>query len=79
MLNFCQMNSVFGGYFLGFCFSENIFLVFCQWQSIFWVVQKYPAPLIPVCMFIKYTPMGVIVAYSVQQYFETKFKDKETK
>ena len=30
--------------------------MFCQWQSIFWVVWKYPTPLIPVCMFIKYTP-----------------------
>ena len=35
VLNFCQINSVFGGYFLGFCFSESIFWVFCQWQSVF--------------------------------------------
>ena len=33
MLNFCQMSSVFGGYFLEFCFPESIFWVFCQWQS----------------------------------------------
>ena len=26
VLNFCQMNNVFGGHFLGFCFSESIFL-----------------------------------------------------
>ena len=27
-LNFCQMNGVFGGHFLGFCFSKSIFLGF---------------------------------------------------
>ena len=27
VLNFCQMDSVLGGYFLGFCFLESIFLV----------------------------------------------------
>ena len=26
VLNFCQMNSVLGGYFLEFCFSESNFL-----------------------------------------------------
>ena len=57
MLHFCQMNHGVGGYFVGFCFSESFsFLVFCQWKVFFWVIQKYPAPLIPVCRFAKSTP-----------------------
>ena len=37
-VNFLSMNHALRGYFLGFCFSE-FFLVFCQQQSIFSVVQ----------------------------------------
>ena len=58
MLDFCEMNSVlrvffrvllFGKYFFGFSVSGKIF---------FGVVQKYPTPLIPVCRFVKSTPLG---------------------
>ena len=47
VLDFCEMNSVFecifrvllfGKYFFGFSVSGKVF---------FWVVQKYPTPLIP--------------------------------
>ena len=38
---------VFGKYFFGFSVSGKVF---------FWVVQKYPTPLIPACRFVKSTP-----------------------
>ena len=38
---------ILGKYFYGCSVSGKVF---------FWVVQKYPTPLIPVCMFINSTP-----------------------
>ena len=54
-LNFCQMTSVSGGYFLGFCFSESIFLG-VSGKVFFWVVQKYPTPLIPLSVCLSRPP-----------------------
>ena len=58
MLDFCEMNSVFESIFLGFCFSKSVFFLgfLLVAENIFWVVQKYPTPLIPVCRFVKSTP-----------------------
>ena len=36
---------LFGTYFFGFSVSGKVS---------FWVVQKYPTPLIPVCRFVKF-------------------------
>ena len=39
VLNFCQMSSVFGGYFLGFCFLKSIFVgVPSVAKYFFWIV-----------------------------------------
>ena len=58
VLNFCQMNSVFGGYFFlrVLLFGKYFFGCSVSGKVFFWVVQKYPIPLIPVCRFIKSTP-----------------------
>ena len=56
VLNFYQMNSVFGGYFFRvLLFGKYFFGCSVSGKVFFWVVQKYPTPLIPVCRFIKST------------------------
>ena len=70
MLDFCEMNSVFEGisfrvllfgkYCFGFCVSGKAF---------FWVVQKYPTPLIPVCRFGKSAPWEGGNNTFTQQFF----------
>ena len=55
--NFRLMNCVLRGYFLGFHYSESTFPSFLSVAKyFFWVVQKYPTPLIPVCRNAKSTP-----------------------
>ena len=46
MLNVCKMNCILRQNFGGFAFHKAFFGLF-HWQSIFWVVQKYPTVLIP--------------------------------
>ena len=67
VLNFCQMNSIFGGYFFRVLLFGKYFLgVLSVAKHFFSVVQKYPTPLISVCMFIKSTPWVDIM----DTYFE---------
>ena len=53
------MNSVFGGYFLGFAFGKYFLGRSVSGKVFFRVVQKYPTPLILVCVFIKSTPWAL--------------------
>ena len=63
MLDFCEMNSVFEGIFRGLLFGKHYFGFSASGKVIFWVVQKYPTPLIPVCRFVKFTPWELNSAF----------------
>ena len=52
------MNRVLTGYFLGFKFLESIFGFPFSGKVFFWIVQKYPTPLIFVSKYAKSTPWG---------------------
>ena len=56
MLDFCKMNSVFKRIFRVLLFGKYIFGFSVSGKVFFWVVQKYPTPLIPVCRFVKFIP-----------------------
>ena len=56
MLYFCLMNNILGGYFFRVLLFGKYFLGFLLAKSIFWVIQNYPTPLIPVCRFAKFSP-----------------------
>ena len=60
MLDFCEVNSVLRVFFR-ILLSESIFFLVgfsVSGKAFFWVVQKCPTPLIPVCRCVKSTPMG---------------------
>ena len=54
---------LFGKYFLGFLLVA---------KYLFWVVQEYPTPVIPVCRFVKSTPWDItllkILSATVQNW-----------
>ena len=60
VLNFCQMNKVFGGYFLGFCFWESIFECSVSGKVFFLGSSEIPNSADPACRFIKSTPWANI-------------------
>ena len=53
---------------MGLLFGKWFFWVFCQWQSISWVFQKYPTPLILVCRFFKSTPWGCFLKRKIGHF-----------
>ena len=61
VLNFCQMNSVYGGYFFRvLLFGKYFGGCFVSGKVFLGVIQKYPTPLIPVCVLIMSTPGSII-------------------
>ena len=56
MLDFCEMNSVFEGIFRVLLFGKYFLGFLSVAKYLFWVVQKYPTPLIPVSRIFKSTP-----------------------
>ena len=60
LLDFCEMNSVFEGIFRVLLFGKYFFGFSVRGKVFFWIIQKYPTPLIPVCRFVKSTPWAIL-------------------